>query len=261
MQALYAGSTPRAVGVVADNHIDGHAIAVGVVDGHGCVLQPDVAVNQRHHRLALDLGVAVGHGDRRLFVTARQELGHLVVAIINERLVQRFVSGAWIGGQIFDVERLDHIHHVIGAGMLDHTRGFDRASAGFARQRHLRGFGGRAIGAAIRCVLAAAWGAACWALASSGFATNAAAPAAAPFRKPRRSTEGFLDFDIEPILLALFTLRRGEPIRAFHTLSLLFQIEGCVKVSGARTGPPSELDGPLYGRVAWAGHNVAGSPS
>ena len=38
MQGLYAGIAPRAVGMVAHNHIDGHPIHVGVVDGHGGVL-------------------------------------------------------------------------------------------------------------------------------------------------------------------------------------------------------------------------------
>src|SRR5437870_3637014 len=45
----------------------------------------------------------------------------------------------------------------------------------------------------------AAWrGWDCWALVASGFATNAAAPAAAPFRKLRRPTEAFLDFIVTP---------------------------------------------------------------
>src|SRR5580704_1603147 len=34
----------------------------------------------------------------------------------------------------------------------------------------------------------------CWALVSSGLAAKAAAPTAAPFRKPRRPTERFVDF-------------------------------------------------------------------
>src|ERR1700738_3385925 len=36
----------------------------------------------------------------------------------------------------------------------------------------------------------------CWALASAGLAARAAAPTAAPFRKPRRPTERFVDFAI-----------------------------------------------------------------
>src|SRR5258705_12890224 len=35
----------------------------------------------------------------------------------------------------------------------------------------------------------------CWAIAMGGFATSAAAPVAAPFRKPRRLTGFFLDLD------------------------------------------------------------------
>ena len=56
-----------------------------------------------------------------------------------------------------------------------------------------------------------------WALASSGFATRAAAPTAAPFRKPRRSTEVFLDFDIQSSWSAgQATLRRAEHFTLYH---------------------------------------------
>ena len=78
MQRLHAGPAPRAVGVIADHHIDRHAIDVGVVDGHRGMLQPDVAVDQRHHRLALDLGVAVRHRDGRFFVAAVRNSGILL---------------------------------------------------------------------------------------------------------------------------------------------------------------------------------------
>jgi hypothetical protein len=36
----------------------------------------------------------------------------------------------------------------------------------------------------------------CWAAAIGGFASMAAAPAAAPFRKLRRPAEDFFDFDM-----------------------------------------------------------------
>ena len=146
MQRLNAGIAPCAIGVVAHNHIDRHPIAIGVINGHGCVLQTDVAMDQRHHRLAFDLGVPVGHGDGRLFVAAGQKLGHFVVAIVDERLMQRFVGGARIGGQVVDIERLDDVHHVVRSRMLDDPRRFGGASAGFARQCHLRRRRGRAIG-------------------------------------------------------------------------------------------------------------------
>ena len=63
--------------------VDRHAIGVSVVNGHGCVLQSHRAVRHHHHRLAFDLGVAVGHGDRRFFVAAGEQLGHLVAAVID----------------------------------------------------------------------------------------------------------------------------------------------------------------------------------
>ena len=106
-------------------------------------------MDERHHWLAFDLGVAVRHRDRRFFVAARQKLGHFVVAVINERLMQRFVRRARIGGQILDIQGLEDVHHVIGARMLDHAGGLGRTCACFARQRHLRGLRGRSVDAAI----------------------------------------------------------------------------------------------------------------
>src|ERR1700677_4796237 len=60
--------------------------------------------------------------------------------------------------------------------------------------------GGGAVSAAVCLAPGSGFGvagrwtsAACCALAASGLATSAAAPAAAPFKKPRRSTEIFLD--------------------------------------------------------------------
>src|SRR5579864_3555240 len=51
---------------------------------------------------------------------------------------------------------------------------------------------------------------ACWAMATGGLATSPAAPAAAPLKKPRRSTEIFLDFAMQDLLfLAHYGTWRG----------------------------------------------------
>ena len=74
---------------VPDHDVDGHAVGVGVVDRHRRMLQAHGAVGHHHHRRAVNFGVAVGHGYRRLFVAAREQLGLGVAAVVDERLVQR----------------------------------------------------------------------------------------------------------------------------------------------------------------------------
>jgi hypothetical protein len=49
---------------VADDHEHRHAVAERVIDGHRSVLQPDRSVRAHEKRLVLDLGVAMGDGDR-----------------------------------------------------------------------------------------------------------------------------------------------------------------------------------------------------
>src|ERR1700680_3104548 len=79
-------------------------------------------------------------------------------------------------------------------------------------------------------VAGAGWAAAevtaCWAMAIGGLATSPAAPAAAPLKKPRRSTKIFLDFAMQA--------------------SWFLPIMACGAVAGG-----SEADGPGTSLVWW----------
>ena len=97
------------------------------------MLQSDGAMGQYAHRLAGRLGIAVSDGHRRLLVHAGQELRLRVAAIIDHRFVQAATTGTRIAGNIFEVERLQHIDHEVRAGPADYA----------IAQRHL---GGRACG-------------------------------------------------------------------------------------------------------------------
>jgi hypothetical protein len=104
---------------VAGDDEHGHAVGIGVVDRHRCVLQANVAVHDREHRLAFDLGVAVRHRDRRLFVAARQQLRHPVFAVVDDRFVQPFEARSRIRGDVLEAEALDHVDHEVRRGVLD----------------------------------------------------------------------------------------------------------------------------------------------
>jgi hypothetical protein len=77
---------------------------------------------QGHQRLAARLEVAVCHADRRLFVRASQELGHLVAAVVDQRLVDASVAGGAICGEILDIERLDNVDHEVGTSDTSNSR-------------------------------------------------------------------------------------------------------------------------------------------
>ncbi len=77
------------------------------------MLQPDRAVCHHRQRLPFDLGVAICHGDRLLFMAARDQLGGFVAAIVDDRFVQRAEARSWIGADEFEPERLQHVHHEI----------------------------------------------------------------------------------------------------------------------------------------------------
>ena len=78
-----SGVPHRGVQGVADDDINRHAVAICVVDRHGGVLQSDRALSEHAQRLALNLGIAVAHGDRRLFMTTGDELGFRLPAVID----------------------------------------------------------------------------------------------------------------------------------------------------------------------------------
>ena len=82
------------------------------------MLQPHGSVRQDCHRFAFHFEVTVRHGDRRFFVTIRNELGIAITAVIDNGFLHPAKTGSRIGADIFETERLDHIHHVIGTTAL-----------------------------------------------------------------------------------------------------------------------------------------------
>jgi hypothetical protein len=82
------------------------------------VLQADGAMRCDEHRLAFGFEVPVRHGDGRLLVHAGDQLGALVAAIVDDRLVQTAEARTGIGGDILEAECLQHVHHEVGAAPL-----------------------------------------------------------------------------------------------------------------------------------------------
>ncbi|GCC49418.1 hypothetical protein chiPu_0033577, partial [Chiloscyllium punctatum] len=106
---------------VAAHHNDGDAITPGVVHRHRRVLQPDHAMADHGERLAFHLGVALAHMHRDLFMRAGDDLGLLVAAMIDDRLVQAAEARRAVHREILDVERLEHVDHEVAAarGLID----------------------------------------------------------------------------------------------------------------------------------------------
>ena len=134
-----AGPPHGGVEDIADHHVDGNAVAPGIVEGHGGMLQPDGAVREHAQRLALDLEIAVAHGDRNFLVGAGEEFRALVAAVVDQRLVQAAKARRRIGGHVFEAERLDHVDHEIAAALAEGER-LQRGRRGglgrFVGQRH-----------------------------------------------------------------------------------------------------------------------------
>ncbi len=148
-----SGIARERVQIVGDDDIHRHAIAKRVVDGHRSMLQANRAVRKNAQRLALDLGIAMSHGHRRLFVTAGDELGILVAGVVDHRFVQPSETRTRHRANVLEVERLEDVHHEVGTGAVDgkHFAGCRRRIAlhgregecarrrGRCRRRGLRG--------------------------------------------------------------------------------------------------------------------------
>src|SRR5947208_13433876 len=78
------------------------------------MLQPHGPMSQDCHRLAFDFEITMRHGHRRLFVTIRDELGIAIAAVIDNGFLHPAEARSGIGANIFETERFDHVHHVIG---------------------------------------------------------------------------------------------------------------------------------------------------
>ena len=173
----------RRIGVGSEDHVHRHAIAPRVVDGHRRVLQAHGSVRHDGERLALRLVVGMGHGHRRFFVTAGDELRPCVAAMVHERLVESAEARARIGADVFEAERLEHVHHVVRAAVARCRPAPGRRAGGAVSAANVSGGGGDCGGRAATCAAAVC------AAATAGVPTNAA-PARAPFwRNLRRSIE------------------------------------------------------------------------
>ena len=163
---------------IADHAIDRHAVAPGVVERHGGVVQADGAVREDAERLLLDLVVAVAHRHRDFLVRAGEEFGIDVAAVIDQRLVQAAEARRGVRRHVLEAEALQAVDHEIAAAPPDGQR-LERGRDGGLR---------RAVGE--RHGVARRRGAAWAATAVSGVASAAAPARPAPFRNLRRFTFG-----------------------------------------------------------------------
>ena len=101
VEPLHAAPPLRPIRDVARNDDHRRLVAIGVINRHGRMLDPNRPVCRGEHRLALDLGVAVGHRHRGFLVHARNEF-RLIVAVIDERFVESAEARAGIREEILD---------------------------------------------------------------------------------------------------------------------------------------------------------------
>ncbi len=67
------------------------------------------------------LRVAVRDRGAGFLVQHRQDLGLAIAAVVDQRLVNAFEGRAGIDGDVVEVECLEHVDHVVGAGMLNES--------------------------------------------------------------------------------------------------------------------------------------------
>jgi hypothetical protein len=96
-----------------------------------------------HLRLAGRFEVAVRHRDRRLFVHARDEIRHRVLAVVDQRLVQAAEARRRIGIDVLDLERLDHVDHEVRIGLAGEMRHLLRNGGLVGDLLHARWHSGR----------------------------------------------------------------------------------------------------------------------
>ena len=92
---------------------DRHPVEIGVVDRHAGVQQADQVVQDHGGRLAGRLGVAVGDLHRDFLVVAEHHR-RLVVAVVDERVVQAAEARAWIERDEREAVALDHVDDDVG---------------------------------------------------------------------------------------------------------------------------------------------------
>ena len=107
------GGAHRGVQVVADHHVNRHAVAIGVVNRHRRMLEPHGAMRKHAQRLALNLRVAVGHRHRLLFMKTSDELRILVASVVDDRFMQRPETRTRHRTHVFDTKSFEHVHHEV----------------------------------------------------------------------------------------------------------------------------------------------------
>ena len=115
---LDAGAALGCVQRVADNDEYRNPVAIRVVDTHCRMLQPNGPMCHNPDGFSLDFRVGMSHSHRRFFMTARDEFGFLISAIINDRLVQSPETGARVRAEVLDIQRFDHINHEVRAAVI-----------------------------------------------------------------------------------------------------------------------------------------------
>ncbi len=100
---------------ISQNDVNRDAVAIGIEDRHRRMLQPDCAVSKYSQRFAGNLGVAMRHAHRGFFMTASDELGSFVAAVIDHRFMQAAKARSRIRADVFDPQGLDYIHHEVRA--------------------------------------------------------------------------------------------------------------------------------------------------
>ena len=123
-------------GSAAAQHDHRRAAAIGVVDAHGAVHQPDHVMERRQRRPAGGVGIGLGHGDGGILVGAQDHLGGPVAAVVDEGIVQPPETRAGIEEGVSEAQRMQQIDHRVGAvfgGVAAHReldRGLDFGAAG-----------------------------------------------------------------------------------------------------------------------------------
>ena len=123
---------------IANDHVDGRLVAIGVVQRHGGVLQADRGLRHHRHRLALDLHIAMRHGHGDFLVGATEQFRRLVAAMIDDRLMKAAEGVGRCLGHIFDLQHLQDIDHEVAAagGLLDRIGRRRQGLRGHVGRRH-----------------------------------------------------------------------------------------------------------------------------
>ena len=152
MEGRHARRARGRVQIIAADDDQRHPVAIGVVDGHGGVLQAHCPMDHGDQRLAGDLEIAMGDAHARFLVHAADIFGGLVVPVIDHGLMQGAEARGAVRGRIFDVERLDDVQHEIRAGLAADARKFFRrvGLGGDGLHRRRQGRGGVVRGGALR---------------------------------------------------------------------------------------------------------------